>query len=143
MPPDNMIQMKNLLIILIACIFFVGCTNKKPNTKATLDSVLDIHEKLMAADGQLMTNKAALDTFVKTQNLTVKDTAFILSKQAAAADSIMYNWMNNFKAEYKGKTDSETMAYFNAQKKLIIELDVQLNHAVTSTGKYLLKIKKK
>ena len=133
--------MKNTVTaILIACTLF-GCGNKKAQVKAVLDSILTVHDKVMGADGKLMDNKLKLDTLLKQKVTAGKDSVKILITKLAAADSAMDTWMNNFKAEYKGKTDEETATYMKDQKKLIMAIDSQVSAAVAESNKYLLKIK--
>jgi hypothetical protein len=134
---------KNNLLLLLACLVFASCAGKKANPKAALDSVLGVHDKVMGADEQVVKNKIALDSIIKTQKLSPKDTAFMLRNQLAVADSAMDNWMHGFEPDQKGKTDVEKVAYFTIQKKQILAIDSQLNTAIGASGKYLVKIKKK
>ncbi len=133
--------MKKIVIsILIAFVLF-GCSNKKADVKAVLDSILTVHDKVMGADGKLMDNKLKLDTLLKKEAAAGKDSVKILITKLATADSAMDIWMNNFKSEYKGKTDEETTTYMRDQKKLIMSIDSQIKAAVSESNKYLLKIK--
>jgi hypothetical protein len=135
--------MKNFSLITVAVIVVSGCSDKKALKKAALDSVMAVHEKVMATDGKLTDNKMQLDTLIKKGNLSSNDTAFILRAKLLAADSAMDTWMHNFDYEQKGKSDDETVAYMRAQKKVIMSVDSQINSAVSESGKYLLKFKKK
>ena len=133
--------MKKIVISIFIAFVLFGCSNKKADVKAVLDSILTVHDKVMGADGKLMDNKLKLDTLLKKEVAAGKDSVKILITKLAAADSAMDIWMNNFKSEYKGKTDEETATYMHDQKKLIMSIDSQIKAAVSESNKYLLKIK--
>ncbi len=133
--------MKKIVISIFIAFALFGCSNQKAQVKAVLDSILTVHDKVMGADGKLMDNKLKLDTLLKQKTAAGKDSVKMLITKLAAADSAMDIWMNNFKSEYKGKTDEETATYMNDQKKLIMAIDSQIKAAVSESNKYLLKIK--
>jgi len=133
--------MKNTITAILIAFALFGCSNKKAQLKAVLDSIITVHDKVMGADGKLMDNKLKLDTLLKQKVAAGKDSVKMLITKLAAADSAMDIWMNHFKSEYKGKTDEETATYMNDQKKLIMSIDSQISAAVSESNKYLLKIK--
>jgi len=137
--------MKKILIVLIVSTVFFGCADKKGQKKAILDSVLSIHNKVMGTDGELTDNQMKLDTIIKLQKLSVKDTAFLIRQKLIVTDSAMSTWMHNFDVDQKGKSDDddETITYMRAQKKLLMGIDSQINKAVAESNSYLVKIKKK
>jgi hypothetical protein len=135
--------MKKISIAALLVVIWMGCTDQKSQKKAILDEVLSVHDKVMGAEGQLVKNKMQLDTLIKKQNLSAKDTAFILRAKLMAADSVMDTWMHNFDYEQKGKSNDETIAYMKIQKKKIMEVDSQINQAVAEANKYLVKVKSK
>ena len=130
---------------MVALIAFIlaGCTDKKAQKQAALDEVIKIHDKVMGADEHLMKNEMQLDTLLKQPNLLAKDTAASLRTALTTADSAMSNWMNKFLPDYKGKSDEETVTYFNDQKKQIAAIDSEMNKAITASDKYLQKVKAK
>lgn len=133
--------MKNTIAVIFMAFALFGCSDKKVQVKAVLDSILTVHDKVMGVDGKLMDNKLKLDTLLKLKAAAGKDSVKMLITKLAAADSAMDIWMNNFKSEYKGKTDEETATYMKDQKKLIMAIDSQVSAAVAESNKYLLKIK--
>jgi hypothetical protein len=133
--------MKNTITVVFLAFALFGCGNQKVQVKAVLDSILTVHDKVMGVDGKLMDNKLKLDTLLKLKAAAGKDSVKMLITKLAAADSAMDIWMNNFKAEYKGKTDEETATYMKDQKKLIMAIDSQVSAAVAESNKYLKKIK--
>jgi hypothetical protein len=135
--------MKKTFIIVFMALALIGCSDKKSQEKSLLDDIIKVHDKVMGADGQLIDNKMKLDTLLKLDKLAEKDTAKMLILKLAATDSAMDTWMNNFKSEYKGKTDDETVTYMSNQKKQIMAIDSQISAVVAESNKYLLKIKGK
>jgi hypothetical protein len=136
-------KMKKLSLVIIPCFILLGCADKKAQKKAALDSVINVHDKVMGADGELMKNKAELDTMIRTKKLPAGDSAVILDNQLAAADSAMDVWMQHFDVDQKNKSEDESIAYFRAQKKQITAIDSALTKAVGESTKYLAKIKTK
>jgi len=108
-----------------------------------MKDVMSVHEKVMEVDGQVIANRMKLDTLIKTNAITAKDTAVMLSKKLSTAEDAMEDWMHKFDYEQKGKSDADVITYMNDQKKLIMQIDSQLNVAVTESNLYLKKIKTK
>ncbi|HAL82574.1 MAG TPA: hypothetical protein DCO83_10340 [Mucilaginibacter sp.] len=135
--------MKNTLIAFIIAFLLYGCTNKKAQAKAMLDDVIKVHDKVMAADERLEKNKMQLDTLLKQDKTTRKDTLKLLINKLVLADSAMENWMHKFDYEQTGKSPDESIVYMGDQKKQIMAIDSQISAAVAQSNKYLLKIKRK
>ena len=104
---------------------------------------MNVHEKVMEVDGQVIANRMKLDTLLKDNTLAAKDTTLQLSKKLTAAEDAMEDWMHKFDYEQKGKSDEEVITYMNNQKKLIMAIDSELNVAVKESDAYLKKIKSK
>jgi hypothetical protein len=135
--------MRKITIILLSALMFAACGNKGDQKKALLDSVLAVHDKVMGAEDQMMKNKHLLDTILQKNDPSSKDTASLLIKKIALADSAMDNWMHNFDYEQKGKPEEETIRYMELQKKAIMAIDSQLNKVVDESNKFLAKTKSK
>ena len=136
-------KMKKTFTAIFTGFILFGCAGKSADNKALFDKIIKIHEKVMNADGQLMTNKMQLDMLLKRNDLPERDSALLLRTKLVAVDSAMDIWMNKFDPEFKGKSDEETANYLNDQKKQIETIDSQLNDAVSQSNKYLLKVKAK
>jgi len=108
-----------------------------------MKDVMNVHEKVMEVDGQVIANRMKLDTLLKDNTLAAKDTTLQLSKKLTAAEDAMEDWMHKFDYEQKGKSDEEVITYMNNQKKLIMAIDSELNVAVKESDAYLKKIKSK
>ncbi len=119
-------------------LFLCACTDKKAQEKAALDSVINVHDKIMGEDEQLMKNKLLLDSLV-SKNTPAKDSAVAWISRVVLADSAMSTWMHNFDPDMKGKSHDQKMGYLGQQKKLIKRLDTQMNVAVTGSRDFLRK----
>jgi hypothetical protein len=136
--------MKKIIIIALTVLIFSACADKKAQEKAVLDSVMQIHEKVMGADEQLMKNKMLLDSAGKINSAKeIKDSVFMYLSKINVTDNIMGEWMHKFDPDHTGKSHEETMTYLEDQKKQIISIDSQLNSVVNQSGKYLSTIKMK
>ncbi len=51
--------------------------------------------------------------------------------------------MNKFSPDFTGKTHEQIMTYLNSQKTQILKLDTQINEAIATSNKYILKVKGK
>jgi hypothetical protein len=131
---------KHIGFILTAAVI-VGCADTKKQEKLLLDSVIAVHDKVMANDGHLMNNKMLLDSLVKNKP-TAKDSAIAYLKIVDGADSVMGDWMHNFDIENKGKSHQEIIDYLNDQRKKIGAIDSQINQAITQSDRYLNQNKK-
>jgi PBP1b-binding outer membrane lipoprotein LpoB len=136
--------MKKIILPLITAVVIAGCADNKAQEKATLDSVLAIHEKVMGTDEILLKNKMLLDSMVKKDTTTVlKDSVSRYLSEVINADSAMSTWMHHFDADMTGKLPAERMIYLRLQKKTITKVDSQINAAISSSDKYLKKMKMK
>jgi hypothetical protein len=136
--------MKRTIIIVLATLVFSACADKKAQEKAVLDSVMQIHDKVMGADEQLMKNKMLLDSAGKINAAKeIKDSIFMYLSKINVTDNVMGEWMHKFDPDHTGKSHEETMTYLEYQKKQIMAIDSQLNSVVNSSGKYLSTIKMK
>lgn len=134
--------MKRFLLLAFAAVILFSCAGKKAEKTAIRDSLMQIHEKVMAVDERATNNHMKLDTLLKQANFADKDTALLIGKKLTAAEDAMSSWMNNF-GEKPNLTDEEAIAYLRAQKKLMMAIDSQLNIAVKESDIYLKKVKTK
>ncbi|WP_183565100.1 hypothetical protein [Mucilaginibacter sp. SP1R1] len=130
--------MKKYALTILTASLLLGCADTKKQEKLLLDSVIAVHDKVMASDEQLMKNKMILDSLIKRGSTTINiDSAKSYLKQVDDADDAMSDWMHKFDAENKGKSHQEVMDYLTEQKKKITVIDSQINVAVTNSNKYL------
>jgi hypothetical protein len=127
--------------LLLAGMFAMGCADYGAQEKAALDSVIKVHDKVMGEDEQLLKNKAKLDNLVKAK-AGIKDSTSSYLNKVVLADSAMDTWMHNFTPDLTGKPHDEKMSYLKKQKMLIIQIDSEMNSAITTSTGYLVKMKK-
>lgn len=133
--------MKKYIGIVLSLTILLGCADNKKQEKLLLDSVIAVHDKVMANDEHLMKNKMLLDSMVK--NIPdIKESAKGCLKLVDDADSAMSNWMHKFDVENKGKSHQEIIDYLGDQKKKISAIDTQINNAIIESDKYLNQNKK-
>ncbi len=136
--------MKKLLLLWAACLILFGCADKKAQEKALLDSVINVHDKLMNADEQLLKNKTTLDSVIKKELAgPVKDSAESCLNKVIMADSAMDTWMHDFNPDLTNKPHADNMIYLAKQKKLIAKIDSQMTAALNASGKFISKTKTK
>lgn len=136
--------MKKISLAILTTLVLFGCGDSKQQEKLLLDSVIAVHDKVMASDEQLMKNKMILDSLIKNAGTAVnQDSAKVYLKIVDDADNAMSDWMHKFDAENKGKSHQEIIDYLTDQKKKIAVIDSQINNAVTISNKYLNTTSKK
>jgi hypothetical protein len=136
--------MKKLILLVIAGCILSACSDNKARESAVLDTVIKAHDKVMGEDEQLMKNKMQLDGMAKKNPAgDIKDSVSMYLDKVNAADSAMDAWMHNFNPDLTGKSHEQKMTYLDDQKRLITQVDSQINSAVTASGKFLTKMKMK
>ncbi len=128
---------KYFYTFFIATVLF-GCADTKKQEKSLLDSVIAVHDKVMANNENLMKNKMLLDSILKnsTEPL-IKDSVTLSLKMVDSADNAMNDWMHKFDVENKDKTHEQVMDYLHDQQKKITAIDSQINIAIAQSNKYL------
>jgi len=140
--------MKKTFITALTCLALFGCGNEQKQEKALLDSIINLHNKVMGMDDHLMKNKMKLDTLLVTPLTGVVDTAaekrqmLGLKMQLTNAEDIMGKWMGKFEPETKGKSHQQIMDYFSVQEAQVKGIDSAINAAVNASDNYLKGLKK-
>ncbi|MDN5288525.1 MAG: hypothetical protein JWR38_4799 [Mucilaginibacter sp.] len=134
--------------ILLGALLLQAC-NSGPDYKVIRQQVIDVHDKIMGDGEKAMNNKTQLDTLnlkktdQTTDTLIERQQIRLLSKNLATADDQMSDWMHAFKMDFKGKTDAETVSYFNAEKLKVERLDSLYKSAISESDAYLKRFKGK
>jgi len=119
----------------------------KPNRAANIrHQVIAAHDLLMAEEDQAVTLKMQLDSLaLKTINAKqpgldttseqreVKEFQSMLTK----ASDDMSDWMHRFDPELKGKSDDESVQYYQNQAEKIKSLDKEYQKAINQTSAFL------
>lgn len=122
-------------------MLFFSCTDPKKQEEQLLEEVINIHDKVMAKDAQLMKNKIQLDTLLKSKLASGSADSVILI-QLNNADAEMEDWMHKFDAENKGKSHEEIVDYLSGQKKAIDAIDKKFDSVLNASTTYLKSLKK-
>lgn len=141
------------MAVLAICnfIFFSACKNKADYTD-TRKQVLAMHDKVMTDGGKAEGKEMQFNALLKSGLKKVKfsqpdlDTAaarkqiISLNKKLSDADDQMENWMHAYNNDFKGKTDQETLNYFNDQKTKVAKLDSLYQSALKLSDDYLKRL---
>jgi hypothetical protein len=137
--------------VLLTGLLLQSCQNQ-PDYKAVRQQVIDKHDKIMADGERATNNKMKLDTLalsglkqLKKANSTLdtlaeKQTITSLINKLDDADDKMNDWMHAFKTDVEGKTNKEAVAYFNAEKLKVEQLDSVYKVVLKQTDDYLKKL---
>ncbi|MDN5289572.1 MAG: hypothetical protein JWR38_5846 [Mucilaginibacter sp.] len=130
--------MRKYILVVLAVATLSGCGDAKKQEKLLLDSVINVHDKVMSNEEHLMKNKMIIDSLIKNDSTRInKDSAKVYLKLIGNADDAMSDWMHKFDAENKGKSHQEIIDYLIDQKKKITVIQSQIDIAVTGSDKYL------
>jgi hypothetical protein len=138
------------IALLVVCSFiFISACKNKPDYTDTRKQVLTTHDKVMTDGGKAEGKEMQFDALLKSGLKKIKlsqpalDTAAVrvqvisLNKKLTDADDQMESWMHAYNNDFKGKTDLETLDYFNAQKTKVAKLDSLYQAALKSSDDYL------
>ena len=134
---------KKFLITALTAMALVSCSDDKAQEKSLLDSIIKVHDKVMASDAVIMSDKTKLQSLSAAATLQpVKDSATVCIKSLVNADDAMMTWMNAFNPDFAGKTHQETMDYLQKQKDQIDKINARIDSAISTSNTFLSKAKK-
>ena len=137
-------NMKRSLLFLTTCLLAFGCADKKAQEQKLRDSVMDMHERVMGEDEDVLKNKSNLDTLIKiSADKMIKDSAKSFIDKLMMADSDMSTWMHNFEPDQTNKSHEQIMSYFGNQKRQITHIDSEMGALISQSAAYLAKHAKK
>jgi hypothetical protein len=134
--------------MVLSAVVLQSCTSE-PDYKEVRQEVIEIHDKLMAEDGQVTANRMKLDTLsqagpaafqagVRDANTAQvrKELAGLRSRLKSAEDE-MSDWMHQFNPEVSGKSNAEAVAYFRAEKQKVLRLDSLYKNVIRESSNFL------
>ncbi len=136
------------LLAICGFIFISACENKV-DYKEAQKQVLATHDKVMTDGGKGEDKEMQFNALLKSGLKKIKtsqpalDTAaarvqiISLNKKLSDADDQMESWMHAYNNDFKGKTDQETLDYFNDQKTKVAKLDSLYQSALKLSDEYL------
>ena len=138
-----------MALLAIVNLFIITSCTRHADYTITRKQVLDLHDKVMAESGRAESEEMQFNTLIKSglkkimlnkpglDTVAAKFQIILLNKTLIAADDQMENWMHTYNNDYKGKTDQETLNYFNTEKFKVAKLDSLYQTTLKSSGDYL------
>jgi hypothetical protein len=141
-----------LLTTFILATAIVAC---KPavDYKQKREEVIKYHDVVMADAGQVVDKQMRLTSMLKDlgalkdknpgiDTLVERDSILAVQAKLNRADEAMNDWMHHFEPDVTGKSDAESIAYFEAEKLKIQRVDSLFKQEIRFADRYLSKFKK-
>ena len=129
---------KRILLPVFIIIVFSACSNHKAQENALLDSVKNLHDKVMDDEAQLIQKRSQLK-LVAAQKPLVKDSADYYYKLLDSNDNAMMHWMHKFNPDFTGKSHGQIMDYLRQQEQAITGIDSSMNESVHQSVFFIIK----
>ena len=144
-------DMKLFLAALLFSTVAISCT-QQPNYKTERDAVMKFHDVVMADHGILVSNQMKIDSLVKDMGAlktkfpaldTLKEKADLLGtlNRLNKAEDLMNDWMHKFEPDITGKSDSQAIEYFKAERVKIGSIDSVYKAEIKFSTAHLQKFK--
>lgn len=143
---------KYTLYIMALGLMLMQACKQEVSYKQVRDEVIAMHDKLMADDEKVMSNKMQLDTLVtpafllkvktdkpETDTATLHHQVDSLRQVLYTAGNRMSEWMQKFQPEQSGKSNAEAVAYFEGEKQKVIKLDSLYRSLLQQSATYIKK----
>jgi hypothetical protein len=142
---------KSLILALLAITFF-GC-KPKGEYKEKRAEVIKYHDAVMADAGNVADKQMRLSDMLKNlaslkaknpmlDTLKERDSILAVQTRLSKADDAMNDWMHKFEPDVTGKSNSDAIAYFEAEKLKIRRIDSLYKQEISFADSYLSKFKK-
>lgn len=132
---------KFLTILLGLSLLLSACSDHKTEEKDAMNEVIKVHDEAMEKSEKVVHNNILLDSLIKTKAVDSVQ-ASAITQNLNAADKAMEDWMHQFEVEHEGKSHEQVMQYMANQKKLINEVNKQLDAAVKQSNQFISTVKK-
>jgi hypothetical protein len=132
------VMFKKILLPVFVMLVFSACSNNKAQENALLDSVKNLHDKVMDDDAQLMEKRSQLK-MVATQKPELKDSVYYYTKLPDSNDNAMTDWMHKFNPDLTGKSHKEIIDYLTQQEQKITGIDSGMNESVHQSVFFIIK----
>ncbi len=146
---------KHLLPVALSLLFFVSCqkSGQGDAVKTAEAEVFKIHDEvmprvsdIMKLQKQLKQRIAATDSASAGQNTPSatlrtdedKEQAMRLNRRLAEADSLMMDWMSNYKGDTLATLKPEqAIQYLDAEKQKIADVQKKINSSIADAKQFL------
>jgi Mg2+ and Co2+ transporter CorA len=138
--------------ILISSAFFGACQKGEDAVKEAENEVFAIHDEVMPKMGDVMKLRkqlnqriSALDSTAATRSAAgalrtdeEKEQARLLSRNLTNADSLMMNWMSQYKGDTLTKlSPDDALRYLSEQKEQITDVKTKFNSSIDQARQFL------
>ena len=142
-----------LLPVAFSLLFFFSChTGQTDAVKDTEAAVFEIHDEVMPKMGEIMKlqkqlkqRMVAIDSLAGQETPSValrtneeKEQAMRLNRQLAQADSLMMDWMSNYKSDtLTALKPEQAIQYLEAEKQKITDVQKKTNNSIMDARQFL------
>ena len=144
--------MKKISGMFMLVLAFTAC-KQQADYKATRDQVIKVHDVVMADHGKVVDQQLKLGEMLKNMSavkannpqldtLKEKDSIAVVRDRLNVAEEAMNTWMHEFEPDVTGKSNDEAVAYFEAEKLKIQQVDTLFKAELKRAEAYLSKFKK-
>jgi len=135
---------KKVLLAIVVSLTLFGCNDDEKKEKDLLRQIIEIHNKVMNDDEDVINNTAQLKSIsANSQDAFVKDSVLYYVKSLTSADSVMMKWMGRFNPDFKGKNHEQIMGYLTIQEQEILKVDSQVSSSLDASNTFIAKVKGK
>jgi inactivated superfamily I helicase len=145
-------MMKKISGMFMLVLAFTSC-KQQADYKATRDQVIKVHDVVMADHGKVVDQQLKLGEMLKNMSavkannpqldtLKEKDSISVVRDRLNVAEEAMNTWMHEFEPDVTGKSNDEAVAYFEAEKLKIQQVDSLFKAELKRAEAYLSKFKK-
>ncbi len=133
------LHMKYLIRItalsLLTVVFITSCNEQKNEVAILEQEVIAIHDEAMAKTDSLFLLKKSLQ--IELAESGDSSNVFDLMKLLDDADEVMMVWMDQYEAPDVNLSKESNLSNLNNQKSKIINVQGDINHAISKTTNYL------
>ncbi|GAB3270457.1 hypothetical protein GCM10027347_41170 [Larkinella harenae] len=111
------------------------------------DQVMVVHDEVMPRTGELMDLKEKISLRIDSLSKitpsseatqTRQQQGIAINQALTAADSVMYDWMNNYNADtLRGMDETQAKSYLDEELKKITVIKTQINDGINQAKKFL------
>jgi hypothetical protein len=136
-------------------VFVLALASCKPQTdyKEKRNEVIKVHDVVMADQGKVVDKQLQLQNMLKDlpalvsknpgiDTIKERDSIVIIRDRLNTAEEAMNTWMHEFEPDVTGKSNEESVAYFEAEKLKIEKVDTLFKKELKDADAYLSKFKK-
>lgn len=124
--------MKKISILMLSCFAILHCacnSNAKDSELAKLEEkVMEVHDEVMPEIKHMTKLEKQLKE-IDTEDVQEKEKIKAMIFDLVEADSLMWDWMHNYKLP-KDKSEAETTAYLNDQLQKIQVVNTKMKSSI-------------